>query len=93
MGLNDKESIANVGDTGSVPGSGGFPGEGNGNLLQYSCLGNPMDGRAWQGSMKSQRVRHESATKQQRCCSIFKETKVKSLSRVQPSVTPWTVAY
>ena len=33
-------------DTGSIPGSGRSPGEGNGNPLQYSCLGNPMDGGA-----------------------------------------------
>ena len=30
-------------DTGSTPGSGGFPGGGDGNPLQYSCLENPMD--------------------------------------------------
>ena len=38
-GVEGKESTCNAGDTGSVPGSGRFPGEGNGNLLQYSCLG------------------------------------------------------
>ena len=32
---------------GSIPGSGRFPGEGNGNPLQYSCLENPMEGEAW----------------------------------------------
>ena len=37
----------NVGDLGSVPGSGGSPGEGNGNPLQYYCLENPMDRGAW----------------------------------------------
>ena len=36
----------NVGDLGSIPGSGRSPGEGNGNPLQYSCLENPMDGGA-----------------------------------------------
>ena len=35
------------GDMGSIPGSGRSPGEGNGNLLQFSCLGNPMDRGAW----------------------------------------------
>ena len=35
-------------DVGSIPGSGRSPGEGNGNLLQYSCLENPMDRGAWQ---------------------------------------------
>ena len=40
-------TVYNVGDLGSIPGSGKFPGEGNGNPLQYSCLENPMDGGAW----------------------------------------------
>ena len=34
-------------DTGSIPESGRSPGEGHGNLLQYSCLENPMDRGAW----------------------------------------------
>ena len=38
-----KNPPANAGYTGSIPGSGRAPGEGNGNLLQYSCLGNPRD--------------------------------------------------
>jgi len=37
---------ANPGDKDLIPGSGRSPGEGNGNLLQYSCLGNPMDREA-----------------------------------------------
>ena len=43
-----KESACNAGDTGSVPGSGRFPGGGNSNPLQYSYLENPMDRGAWQ---------------------------------------------
>ena len=46
-GSEVKASASNVGDPGSVPGSGRSPGEGNGNPLQYSCLENPMDGEAW----------------------------------------------
>ena len=42
-----KNPSANAGDTGSIPGSGRYLGEGNGNPLQYSCLGNPMDREAW----------------------------------------------
>ena len=38
-----KNLSANTGDAGSIPGLGRFPVEGNGNLLQHSCLGNPMD--------------------------------------------------
>ena len=39
-----------AGDTGSIPGWGRFPEEGNGNPLQYSCLENPMDRGAWQAT-------------------------------------------
>ena len=39
------------GDLGLIPGSGRSPGEGNGNPLQYSCLGNPMDRGAWQATV------------------------------------------
>ena len=49
-GTSDKEPPANTGDIrdiGSVLGSGRFPGGGNGNVLQYSCLENSMDGRVW----------------------------------------------
>ena len=42
-----KNPPASAGDAGSFPGSGGFPGEGNANPLQYSCLENPMDRGAW----------------------------------------------
>ena len=45
--LNSKESTCNAGDMGLTRGSGRSPGEGNGNPLQYSCLGNPMDRGAW----------------------------------------------
>ena len=38
---------ANTGDEGSIPGLGRSPGEGNGNSLQYPCLGNSMDRGAW----------------------------------------------
>ena len=46
-GSEVKTSACNVGDLGSIPGSGRSPGEGNGNPLQYSCLENPMDRGAW----------------------------------------------
>ena len=39
-----------VRDTGLIPGSGRFPGGGQGNPLQYSCLENPMDRGAWQAT-------------------------------------------
>ena len=49
--LSGKKSTCNSGDTGdvdSIPGLGRSPGGGNGNPLQYSCLGNPKDRGAWQ---------------------------------------------
>ena len=56
-GLLVKNPSASVGDVGSIPGSGRFPGEGNGNLLQYSCLENPWtEEPGGLQSMGSQRV-------------------------------------
>ena len=48
LGSSDgKEYACNVGDPGSLPGSGRSSAEGNGYPLQYSCLENPMDRGAW----------------------------------------------
>ena len=49
-GSDGKESACKAGNPGLIPGLGRSPGEGNGNPAQYSCLENPMDGGAWQGS-------------------------------------------
>ena len=46
-----KDPPDNTGDKGSIPGSGRRPGEGNGKLLQYSCLRNPMDRGAWRATV------------------------------------------
>ena len=58
MVKNLPENAGNVRDMGSIPGSGRSPGEGNGNPLQYICLGNPMvRGASWatvHGGAKSQ---------------------------------------
>ena len=55
---------ANV-EASSIPGSVRCPGEGNGNPLQFSCLENPMDRRAWQATVHGvARVRHDLMTKQ-----------------------------
>ena len=63
-GSNGKASVYNMRDLGSIPGLRRFPGEGNGNPLQYSCLENPIDGGASCRllSMGSQRVGHSWAT-------------------------------
>ena len=61
---NGKESACNAGDLGSIPGSGGSPGGGTGNPLQYSCLENSMERGAWRatvhGVAKSQMTEHDS---------------------------------
>ena len=49
MVKNPPASAADTGDLGSVLGLGRSPREGNGNPLQYSCLGNPMNREAWVG--------------------------------------------
>ena len=46
-GSDGKAPAYNVGDLGSIPGSGRCPGEENGSPLQYSCLENPTDRGAW----------------------------------------------
>ena len=51
-GSDGKESACNTGDSSSIPVSGRSPGEGNGNPLQYSCRENPMDGGAWQATVR-----------------------------------------
>ena len=58
-----KESACNVG---TDPGSGRSPGEGNGNLLQYCCLENPVDRGAWQAT----RIGHDLATKPTYICVL-----------------------
>ena len=63
--LSGKESACNSGDVGLIPGWGRSPGGGNGNPLQYSCLGNPTGEPGGLQSMGSQRVRHNWAAKQQ----------------------------
>ena len=46
-----KNPPANAGDMGLIPGLRRYPGEGNGNLFQYSFLGNPIDRGAWQATV------------------------------------------
>ena len=65
-GLVAKNLPTDAEDAGLIPESGRSPGEGNGNLLQYSCLGNPMERRAWWAIVHgSQRVQYDLVTKQQ----------------------------
>ena len=67
-GSDGKESACNAGDLGSIPGLGKSPEEGNGYPLLYSCLGNPMDKGAWQGTVHGViRVRHALVIKPLPC--------------------------
>ena len=47
-----KNPLGNIGDAGSIPGSGRSPGEGSGHPLQYSCLENSTDREAWQATVQ-----------------------------------------
>ena len=66
-GSEVKNLPASAGDSCLIPGSGRSSEEGNGNTLQYSCLGNPIDRGTWRAKfMGLQRVGHDWVTKQQR---------------------------
>ena len=66
-GPHGNQSAFNVGDLGSIPGSGRSPREENGNPFQCACLENSMDrGPEWE-SMESQRVRYNWARERERC--------------------------
>ena len=59
-GLDNKQSAYNAGNPGSIPGWERSPGEENGNPLQYSCLGNPIDRADWWAIVYGvARVKHE----------------------------------
>ena len=63
-GSDSKESVCSAGHPGLIPGLGRSLGEGNGNTLQYSCLGNSMDRGAWQAIVHGvARVGPDLATK------------------------------
>ena len=67
-----KNPLANAGDTDSTSGTGSSPGEGNGNLVQYSCLENPMDREAWWATVHG--VAKDLVTKQQQRMAIIQKT-------------------
>ena len=67
MVKNLHANAGDIEDMGSIPGFERSPGEGNGNPLQYSCLGNPMDRGAWWAIVHgvAKDIRHNLVTKQQ----------------------------
>ena len=66
-----KESACSAGDPGLIPGSGRFPGEGNSNTLQYSCLENLIDSGDWWASVHG--VCKESSMTERLTLSLFQE--------------------
>ena len=61
-----KNPSANAGEAGLIPGWRGYPGVGNDNPFQYSCLGNPKDRGAWRATVHGVKgVEHDTVTKQQ----------------------------
>ena len=79
--LSGKESACNAGDTGDaglIPGLGRAPGKGNGNPLQYSCLGNPMDRGAWQAIVHGF-TKHWTRLSTHTCISLDTTGKARSM--------------
>ena len=81
VGKNPPSNAGDIRDWSSIPGSGRSPRGGHGNLLQYSCLENPMDRGAWWATVNR-------LTKSKAWLSDI--SSVQSLSRVRLFVTPWT---
>ena len=72
--------VGDLGDVGLTPESERPPGEGNGKLLQYSCLKNPMDRGAWRGQSKRlQRVEHSTCVRARACMHTHTHTKVQHI--------------
>ena len=94
--LVSKESTYNAGAKGSILGWERTPGEGNGNILQYSCLENPMNREAWWATVHGvARVEHNLATKPlpHPLYKYYAFSSVQSLSHVRLFVTPWIAAH
>ena len=87
-GLSGKESTYQCRRPSLIPGSGRFPRKGNGNPLQYSCLGNPVDRGAWPATIHGvARIRGDLATKQQK--SVFPSLQDPRKSRLSPQTHSW----
>ena len=78
-GSDGEESASNSRDLGSIPASGRFPGEGNGNPFEYSCLENSMDRGAWRATVHGVT---KSRTQLNDYYSHFHETDKGSISKM-----------
>ena len=72
-----KESACNAGDTDLIPGSGGSPEGGHGNLLQYSCLENSVDRGVWQTTV------HRVAKRQTQLKQLSTHTHTQRKNRIE----------
>ena len=68
MVKNPPANAGDLRDQGSVPGSGRSPGGGHGNPLQYSCLENPKDRRAWRATVRGVDTMSDLACTQAESC-------------------------
>ena len=82
-----KNSPANAGDPGSIPGSGRSPGEGNGYHLQYSCQKNPMDKEAWWPGMLQSVGSQGVQTQSRDCRTTTKNCVVRPRVNTQSKIT------
>ena len=71
FGSDSKEFTCNAEDLGFIPGSGRCPGEGNGYLLQYSCLENSMDRGPWQATVSPWGFKESDMTELRRTETII----------------------
>ena len=83
----------NTGDVGSKRGAGRSLGEENGNPLQYSCLGNPMDRGAWQATLHGVAKELDVTEQQNSDNTVNQLCAMLSRSVMSNSVTSWTVAH
>ena len=71
------KAAADPEDVGLIPGLGRYPGGGNGNPLQYSCLENPMDHRAWWATVHSVSKEMDTTEGTEHAYMIFSEGHLK----------------
>ena len=76
MVKNPPINAGDIREAGSIPGSGGSPGEGNGHPLHHSCLGNPMDRGAWRTTVHGVAKRQMQATEHAYKITMLNETAI-----------------
>ena len=84
---NPPANAGDIRDSGSMPGSGRSPGEGNGNPLQYTCLENSMDRGAWQA------IVHEVANSQTQLTLHFICVQLCTIPRTVVRQTPLSMGF